>query len=799
DLSHVLEETEKALSEGGVATNEAEYRFRHADGSWRWMQSVGTYLPDDPAVRGIVVNSRDVTERKQAEETLKENEIFVRWLLHNLPNGSENVFDRDLRYLLSEGRALEEIGLSSEMLVGRTLGEVFGEERLGLVEGHYRKAFSGEEVRFDLPVDGRVYEINVAPLHTEEDGEVRTIIAVAQDITERKRAEERLREMEQRSSTLLSNTPALVYRCLNEPDWPEVFVSDYALELTGYPPEDLLTGGTVRYGDLIVEEDRLRVWEEVQEALAGRWRFRLRYSIRRKDGEVRHVEEYGQGIYGKDGSTEAIEGLVYDVTEVVRSEERLREAEEKYRTLIEQMPAVTYIDRADDSDTPLYTSPQIEEMLGYTPEEWQTQKLWPKRLHPDDRERVLAADERFEKEREERFVEEYRLLAKDGSVVWVREEAMLVTDGKGDPLFWQGVIYDLTERKGAEEQLRLRDRAIAASSDGIIITDPESSDAPIVYANPAFERITGYGAEEVLGRNCRFLQGSDRDQPVLQGLRTAMREGREFRGILRNYRKDGTLFFNELHIAPVREEDGRLVNFVGVQTDVTPRIRAEQALRKAEERYRTLVEKVSAIIYIQTPREGESAAYDTTYISPTVEEVLGYPPQSFTGAPGFWDRLIHPEDLGAVREEDERTDETGEPFSMEYRVIANDGRTVWIRDEATLVRDDGGEPLYWLGVQTDVTERRLREAMLRETEARYRSLVERVPAAIYRQEIEHNGAVSYISPQIEALTGYAPGEYADPTFWVRTMHPDDRARVLAEDERTDRTGEPFKVEFRKFA
>nr|MDQ3360185.1 EAL domain-containing protein [Actinomycetota bacterium] len=262
---------------------------------------------------------------------------------------------------------------------------------------------------------------------------------------------------------------------------------------------------------------------------------------------------------------------------------------------------------------------------------------------------------------------------------------------------------------------------------------------------------------------------------------------------------DGTLFFNELRIAPVREEDGRLVNFVGVQTDVTPRIRAEQALRKAEERYRTLVEKVSAIIYIQTPREGESAAYDTTYISPRVEEVLGYPPQSFTGDPGFWDRLIHPEDLGAVREEDERTDETGEPFSMEYRVIANDGRTVWIRDEATLVRDDGGEPLYWLGVQTDVTERRLREAMLRETEARYRSLVERVPAAIYRQEIEHNGAVSYISPQIEALTGYAPGEYADPTFWVRTMHPDDRARVLAEDERTDRTGEPFKVEFRKFA
>jgi PAS domain S-box-containing protein len=194
DLPHVLEETEKALSEGGIATNEAEYRFRHKDGSWRWLESVGSYLPDDPAVGGVVITSRDVTERKEAEEALKQNETFVRQLLRSLPNGSVNVFDRDLRYLFTEGRGLEEVGMSRETLVGRTIHEVFGEEGLGLVEGHYRKAFSGEEVRFELPMGGLAYEINAAPLHTDEDGEVRTIIAVAQNVTERKRAEEKLRE-----------------------------------------------------------------------------------------------------------------------------------------------------------------------------------------------------------------------------------------------------------------------------------------------------------------------------------------------------------------------------------------------------------------------------------------------------------------------------------------------------------------------------------------------------------------------------------------------------------------------------
>jgi len=152
----------------------------------------------------------------------------------------------------------------------------------------------------------------------------------------------------------------------------------------------------------------------------------------------------------------AVGGVVVtsrDVTERKRAEEALRDAEQRYRTLVEQIPAVTYIDPVDDPDTSLYTSPHIERMLGYTPQEWQTEKLWPKRLHPEDRERILAADERFESGGVEPFREEYRLLARDGSVVWVREEAVLVRDEAGEPLYWQGVFYDLTERKVLEERL----------------------------------------------------------------------------------------------------------------------------------------------------------------------------------------------------------------------------------------------------------------------------------------------------------------------------------------------------------
>ena len=137
------------------------------------------------------------------------------------------------------------------------------------------------------------------------------------------------------------------------------------------------------------------------------------------------------------------------------------------------------------------------------------------------------------------------------------------------------------------DKLRLLERAVSASTNSIVIADPNRPDVPLVYVNPAFERTTGYASEEVLGRNCRFLQGKDRDQPALGELRRAVREGRHCTVVLRNYRKDGSPFWNELSIYPVRDEDGRTSSFVGVQNDITERIRTEEILseiRRSERR-----------------------------------------------------------------------------------------------------------------------------------------------------------------------------------------------------------------------
>ena len=122
----------------------------------------------------------------------------------------------------------------------------------------------------------------------------------------------------------------------------------------------------------------------------------------------------------------------------------------------------------------------------------------------------------------------------------------------------------------SSDRLRIFERAVTASTNSIVITDPSQRDDPLVYVNLAFERTTGYAAEEALGHNCRFLQDGDREQPAIKDVRTAVREGRHCTVVLRNYRKDGTLFYNELSVYPVRDENDRVVNFVGVQNDIIP-------------------------------------------------------------------------------------------------------------------------------------------------------------------------------------------------------------------------------------
>jgi PAS domain S-box-containing protein len=279
--------------------------------------------------------------------------------------------------------------------------------------------------------------------------------------------------------------------------------------------------------------------------------------------------------------------MALEIGERKRVEEELRTAEHRYRVLVEQIPAVTYVWDADPlpgEPSESYTSPRIEQVLGYTVEEWdRTPGFALSRVHPDDAADVEAAMLRAQTTGQPLSME-YRYLHKDGHVVWVVDQAIVLSRHRdGRPRLFQGVIMDVTARKEAES--------------------------------------------------------------------------------------------------------------------------AERGRREAEERYRTLVEQIPAIAYVELPNE-RSDESRLVYVSPQVEQLLGYTTQELLDDPSHFGRLVHPEDRERVFAENARTDATGEPFDCVYRAIARDGRVVWLHSRAVLIRDGDGNPRFWHGVALDVTAHR---------------------------------------------------------------------------------------------
>ncbi len=295
-------------------------------------------------------------------------------------------------------------------------------------------------------------------------------------------------------------------------------------------------------------------------------------------GRVLWMEFVNRGLYDLNGNLTEIQAVGRDIDGRRWAEDTLRSSEQRYRTLVAATSAIVWHTPASgefEEEQPgwaTFTGQSFEQYGGWG---------WLNAVHPEDRE-TTARVWKVAYTGRTVYLVEHRLRRASGEYRHMTVKAIPLLDPSGATREWVGLHVDVTDQKRAEELLHLRDRAIQAVKQGILITDPNQADNPIIYASPGFLQMTGYSAEEVVGRNCRFLQGVDTSAVTVARVREAVRDQRPCTEELLNYRKDGTSFWNELSLAPVTAEGSTVTHFVGVQTDVTERRRLEDQFRQSQ-------------------------------------------------------------------------------------------------------------------------------------------------------------------------------------------------------------------------
>ncbi|MFB6074987.1 MAG: PAS domain S-box protein [Haloarculaceae archaeon] len=513
---------------------------------------------------------------------------------------------------------------------------------------------------------------------------------------EERRAKSALRESERTFSTLVANLPGIVYRCRNETGWPMEFVSGSVRELTGHDPDDI-EAGRVDWGrDVIEADERDRVDEIVQAAVAEDEPFELTYRARTADGEQRWFWERGR-IVGEDDSVELLEGFITDVTDR-RERERELEAERSFtRTILDALEDVFFVVDADGEFVRWNDS--LTEATGYDDEAIASMTaidFFP----PESREAAWTA---FDRLRDEETVEfETVIETRDGERVPMEFRETALRDEDGAFTGFAGIARDVSARKERERELERYRTLVEAVGDPMYVLGP---DGHIEMANQALIEQLGYDRDEIVGaKPTKFADEDavDEAERLIDDLLHA--EDRSWGTVeARITDADGEVTICEDKLAVITE-DGEYRGSVGVIRDVTERMQRQQEL----ERYEAIIEAVGDPVYA-LDSDGRF-----TYVNDAIEVMAGHAPESLLG-----------EHIGTVMDDDdvERGDELIRDLlahddrsfaTFEMDLVTRDGEHIPCENNVALLPAGDGKFHGTAGVLRDVTDRASRERRLEE-------------------------------------------------------------------------------------
>lgn len=630
---------------------------------------------------------------------------------------------------------------------------------------------SSYEVEHRLVINGQVRWVQVWAEGTPPEKPTK-IVGLTQDITLRKEAEIALLKSEERYRNLTDSAADSFF--VHDETGLLIEVNRRACDSLGYGREELVG---MNLADVEQEFDQAALEKVLRQLKPGQART-LVGTHRRKNG-VEFPVEVRVGSFQIDGRI-FYHSLARDITDRKRAADAL----EMFRTLVDRVnDAIEVVD--PETGRFLDINEKACTDLGYAREELLS-------LNYTDVD--PQTDMTSFRQNKERLWDSGALMIesvhrrKDGSTFPVEVNMKWVWLDRD---YIVAVVRDISERKKSEAALRSSEERLRACIDHTpnVAVQWYDADGRVLFWNSASESIFGWAKEDAVGRKIEeLIQTSEEADEFRKTLRLASETGKPIGPIEYNFRRsDGTPGICLSTIFTIPSPDGQQ-QYVCMDVDLTERKKAEELLRASEHQYAGLVNNIDGIVW-----EATIGGDRMTFVSFQAQRILGYTVEQWLSEARFWENHIHPEDRAMVIERAGASTQRGEGHDFEYRMIAADGRIVWIHDFVSLVTE-AGRPLKLRGVMVDVTDRKKAEEELRKREEHFRLLIENASDLI--SVFSNQGVFRFQSPSAVRMLGYRPDEMLGRSVFD-FLHPEDAPRIGPALKRAaSNPGLPVSVEYR---
>lgn len=734
----------RRLKEQDVVTR--EYRFRHADGSWRWMQDELRLVRDAQGQpQELVGYWIDVTPQHEAAAALRSREEIFSTIVGQAVDSIALIDAETGRFAEFNTAAHESLGYSREEFSGFAIADIQGEHSGAEIRQNIEKIQLGQGSHFETRHrhrDGGLRDVRVSARAIQVQGRT-YLAAIWTDITAARRADAEMRKL----SLAVDQSPLSIV--ITDLTGAIEYANPRFCTLTGYALEEVRgKNPRVLKSGRVPPEVYADLWQTIT---AGRvWRGEL--VNRKKGGELFTELMVVTPVKNAQGQATHFLALKEDISERRQTELALAASEAKFRRLLAMSPLP--LGHSDGTGRITFLNERFQQLFGYRHADVPTIEAWIRRAYPVP-EYAAAMRPRWEETiaRARAGSGEFAgfecdVTGADGQVRTVEVSGITL----GDELLV--AFVDLTERIRTERRLRQLTRTIEQAPLSVAITDLKGA---IEYVNPWFCQVTGYTLAEVVGKNPRVLKSGETPAAVYEEMWRTLVAGQVWRGELRNRKKHGELYVESAVIAPVVDETGRPTHYVALKEDITERKRMEQALREVQDRYRLIADNTADTIWLY-----DLPAARFVYVSPAVTRLLGYTPDELVGRP--IDVPLPPGSRALLEPQLAQRiaallggDEAVRSATNELDQRRKDGALIPTEVVTTFLSDANGRPDRLLGVSRDIRQRREADAALRRSEEQYRLIAENTSDAIWILDLDRQ-VFSYMSPASERLIGVPSAE-----------------------------------------